>query len=101
MLKSLKYLYILYKKCFDKSLDRPVYQQEDLPQVLQFHSENLISLINSILPKILLDEDGEFKEEYLPICVINICLYLLKLLNLNLQVNLICGQKILDTSKGS
>lgn len=36
------------------------------------------------------------KDEELPFCVIDICLYALKLLNINTHVNLKAAQKVID-----
>lgn len=100
-LKILKYLYVVYRKVFDRCLESPIYEQDQLPQFLQYYSDTLIFLLANLLPKLLLDEDNELKDECLPVCIINISLYILKLLNLNLHANLASGQKYIDMSSKS
>ena len=55
---------------------------------MQQNSDAILPFLETFLPALLFEKDGEIKYEELPICFVNISLYILKLLNINTHTNL-------------
>lgn len=68
---------------------------------MQYHSDSIILLLQNVISALVLEKETTVRDEELPICIINICLYSLKLLNLNIHINLSASQKFIETKKGS
>lgn len=68
---------------------------------MQQNSDALLIFIEVILPALILEKQGTVKDDELPICIINICLYILKLLNLNAHVNIETATKVIDFNEKS
>lgn len=68
---------------------------------MQQNSDALLIFIESFLPTLILEKQGTVKDNELPICIINICLYILKLLNLNTHINIETATKVIDFNEKS
>ena len=64
---------------------------------MQFHLDALLAQLEHLLPALLYDREDEcLKEEELPVCFINVSMYILKLINLCIHVSFRSAQKIIE-----
>lgn len=62
---------------------------------MKVYSESIVCLLVKIIPKLVLENQNyDIEDEGLPIVVINILIYCLKLLNLNAHANASSIQKL-------
>lgn len=58
LLKSLKYLHLIYKKTFNHVLEKPIYEQQTLPNYMQTHIDSLFSVLQNLVVNLILEKDG-------------------------------------------
>ena len=78
-----------------------MYEQPELIYYFQYHSDSIILFLQNLLTNMLLEKSGVAREEELPVSIIHISLYILKLLNLNVHINVECSKSLIKTNEST